>query len=258
MSRCTRLWIGLIAAIGLSFAVLGYLGRYHATASFAEGAPPPCAKAGSTMVGAPAPDNAVVLFNGEDLSNWTKREGEPAVWRIEDGAMTPAGGDIMTKATFTDFYLHVEFRTPDMPEATGQAKGNSGVYLAGRYEIQVLDSYGWEVPGMGDCGAMYGQYAPLVSACKPALEWQAYDVVFRGARLDESGNVRERVRVTVLQNGIVIHNNVELPGVTAGAIDDKEGVPGPLLLQDHGHPVQYRNIWIVPLPLQGSDEYGPR
>jgi len=210
------------------------------------------------MVGISPPPAAVVVFNGQDVSNWTKRDGTPAVWVVKDGVMTAGGGDIMTKETFLDYYLHLEFRVPDMPEATGQAKGNSGVYLSGRYEIQVLDSYGWKVPGQGDCGAIYGQYAPLVNACKPPMEWQSYDVIFRAARLNEAGEVAEHARVTVLQNGTVIHNNVELPGPTAGAIDDKEGVPGPLLLQDHGDPVQYRNVWIVPLPLKGSDEYDPK
>ncbi len=210
------------------------------------------------MVGLAPPPQAVVVFNAKDVSNWRQRNGQPAVWPVAEGVTTARGGDIMTKETFLDFYLHLEFRVPDMPQATGQAKGNSGVYLAGRYEIQVLDSYGWEVPGMGDCGALYGQFAPLVNACKPAPEWQSYDVIFRAARLDEKGNMQEHARVTVLHNGIVIHNNIELPGPTAGAIDNQEGVAGPLLLQDHGDPVQYRNIWFLPLPLKGSEQYGPR
>jgi hypothetical protein len=100
-----------------------------------------------------------------------------------------------------------------------QRAGTSGVFLQGRYEIQVLDSYGWEVPGLGDCGAIYNQHAPLVNACKPALEWQTYDVVFRAARLDGAGKVVEPVRLTVLQNGIAIHNHLQLPGPTGGAID---------------------------------------
>lgn len=203
------------------------------------------------------PANAVILFNGKDLNNWHQRNGQPATWKVEDGVMTVVKGDIMTQETFLDFYLHLEFRTPDMPEATGQAKGNSGVYLQGRYEIQVLDSYGIKIPGKGDCGAIYNQFAPLVNACKPAMEWQTYDVIFRAARLDAAGKVAEPVRLTVLQNGQVIHNNIQLPGVTGGAIDEKEGTPGPLLLQDHGNPVQYRNIWVVPLPLKGSDKYEP-
>jgi len=204
-----------------------------------------------------APSNAIILFNGKDLSNWTTRDGGAAGWEVDNGVMTVARGtgDIMTKETFTDFMLHLEFMTPDMPEAIGQAKGNSGVFLQGRYELQVLDSYGIEVPGKGDCGAIYNQFAPLVNVCKPPLQWQTYDVIFRASRVDDDGKVIEQARVTLLQNGMVIHNNVQTLGPTGGNIDDKLGKPGPLLLQDHGNPVKYRNIWIVPLPLKGSDKY---
>ena len=202
-------------------------------------------------------DTAVVLFDGKDLSNWTKLDGEAPAWEIADGAMTvtAGGGDIVTRERFTDFLLHLEFMTPDMPDATGQAKGNSGVFLQGRYEIQVLDSYGIDVPGKGDCGAIYNQFASLVNACKPPLEWQTYDVIFRAARVGESGGIEENARVTVLQNGTVIQNNVQLLGATGGATDEDAAGPGPLRLQDHGNPVKYRNIWIAPLPLKGSDVY---
>jgi len=209
--------------------------------------------------GLPAPDGAVRLFNNQDVSNWTKRDGSPAEWLVEDAVLkvVPGKGDIMTVETALDFHLHLEFRCPDMPEATGQAKGNSGVFLAGRYEIQVLDSFGWAKPGKGDCGAIYNQFAPLSNACRAAMVWQTYDVAFRAARLDESGNVRERVRLTVFHNGTLIHNNIELPGVTGAPLDTREGVPGPLLLQDHGDLVQYRNVWWLPLPARGATAYGP-
>ena len=205
------------------------------------------------------PDDAVILFNGKDVSNWTSRDGKPAKWEAVGGILqcVPGTGDIVTTEVFTDFSLHLEFRIPDMPDATGQGKGNSGVYLKCRYEIQVLDSYGWEKPGMGDCGGIYDQHAPLVNACKPAMEWQTYDVVFRSARVNDAGELVEHARVTLIHNGRVIQNNVELPGVTGGALDKDESVPGPLLLQDHGNLVSYRNIWAVPLPLEGSKIYGP-
>ena len=203
------------------------------------------------------PDSAVILFNGKDLNNWTTRDGGEAKWDVEDGVMTvvPRTGDIMTKEKFTDHYLHVEFMCPDMPEATGQAKGNSGVFLQGRYEVQVLDSYGIDAPGKGDCGAIYNQFAPLVNACKPALEWQTYDIIFRAPRLNDNSELVDSVRVTVIQNGLVILNNVILPGTTGANIDSAVGEPGPLLLQDHGNHLKFRNVWAVPLPLEGSDQY---
>ena len=205
------------------------------------------------------PAHALILFNGKDVDNWTTRDGQPAPWKAEDDILhvVPKTGDIMTRECLTDFFLHLEFRCPDMPEATGQAKGNSGVFLQGRYEVQVLDSYGIDIPGMGDCGAVYNQFAPLVNACKPALEWQTYDVIFRAPRMQGS-EVEEPVRLTALQNGLVIHNNIQLPGVTGAAIDEQVGEPGPLLLQDHGNLAAFRNIWALPLPLKGSDTYEPR
>ncbi|MYE91153.1 DUF1080 domain-containing protein [Candidatus Poribacteria bacterium] len=203
------------------------------------------------------PEAAVILFDGTDLSNWTKLDGGTPGWEVADGAMTvtTGEGDIVSREQFTDFLLHLEFMTPDMPDATGQAKGNSGVFLQGRYEIQVLDSYGIDVPGMGDCGAIYNQFASLVNACKPPLEWQTYDAIFRAARVSESGEIEENARATVLQNGIVIQNNVQIQGATGGATGDDAAAPGPLRLQDHGNPVKYRNIWVVPLPLKGSEVY---
>jgi 3-keto-disaccharide hydrolase len=210
-------------------------------------------------LGATPPAGAVVLFDGTDLANWTHMDGADPGWRVEDGVMhvVPKTGDVLSKEQFLDHFLHLEFRCPDMPDATGQAKGNSGVYLQGRYEIQVLDSYGWETPGMGDCGGIYNQHAPLVNACKPGGEWQSYDIVFRAARV-EGDQVVEPVRLTVIHNGLVVQNNAVLEGPTGGAIDETEGVPGPLRLQDHGDLVCYRNLWAVPLPEKGSDTYEPR
>jgi hypothetical protein len=135
-------------------------------------------------IGRPTPKDAAVLFDGTSLESWTKMDGKPAQWLVEGGAMqvVPGTGDICTKRRFLDHYLHLEFKLSDMPQATGQAKANSGVFLQGRYEIQVLDSSGWDVPGLGDCGAIYNQYAPLVNACTGPLQWQTYDVFFRAPR----------------------------------------------------------------------------
>ncbi len=203
-------------------------------------------------------DKRIMLFNGHDLNNWCQRDGQPATWNVEDNIMTVNKGDILSQETFTDALIHVEFNVPNMPDATGQAKGNSGVYVQGRYEIQVLDSYGINIPGKGDCGAIYDQFAPLTNACEPPAEWQSYDIIFRAARVNQEKDIVEKARITLFQNGIVIHNNIALHGPTGGPLDENEGEPGPLLLQDHGDKVQYRNIWLVHLPLSGSGSYEPK
>ena len=207
-----------------------------------------------------APPNAFVLFNGKDLSNWTALDGGEPGWTVEDGILqvVPRAGDIVNTERLTDFYLHLEFRCPDMPDAKGQAKGNSGVFLQGIYEIQVLDSFGVNIPGTGDCGAFYLQSAPLVNACRPAMEWQTYDIFFRAPRMNDVGEVSEQARATVLQNGIAIHNNVGISGPTGSASSMAVETSGPLRLQDHKDRVAYRNIWAVPLPLKGSGTYEPR
>lgn len=207
----------------------------------------------------PPPQEAVVLFNGESLENWIKMDGSAPGWMVEGGAVqvAPGSGDICTKTIFRDHFLHLEFMLSDMPGAKGQSKANSGVYLQGRYEIQVLDSSGWDIPGMGDCGAIYDQYAPLVNACFPALKWQTYDVIFRAPRC-EGKVVKESARLTMFHNGILIHNNVQLSGVTGGPTDTHVQLPGHLRLQDHGNIIWYRNIWAVHLLPEGAYEYDPR
>lgn len=202
--------------------------------------------------------NVQILFSGKEeemKANFVKMGSkEPAAWKITDGAMVAGGGAILTKAQFGDCQLHVEFRTPDMPNAKGQAKGNSGIGLQGIYEVQVLDSYGINIPGKGDCGAVYNQAAPLINASKPAREWQTYDITFRSARF-ANGQKIQKARVTVFQNGICVQNNTEIEKPTGIGGEPPENTPSGIQFQDHGNPVEYRNIWVLPLPEKGSDKY---
>jgi hypothetical protein len=241
-----------ILGIVLVFSLLLAVCAWAVAAQTAEEPAPPDAIGPSPTLEAAPPVGAVVP---SDMSAWHTRDGQPGAWRIEDGVMTSRGGDILSNDLFEDAQIHLEFREPDMPNASGQAKGNSGVAVQGRYEVQVLDSYGLASPGKGDCGAIYDEFAALVPASRPALAWQTYDIVFRSARRDDQGRLAEKARMTVLHNGIVIHNNVEIPGPTNIAVDADEGTPGPLLLQDHGCPVQYRNVWILHLPPKANDQY---
>jgi hypothetical protein len=196
----------------------------------------------------PPPEGAVVLFDGKSLDQWTKQDGKtPAAWKLVDGgAMQVNGtGNIVTKEKFGGaFKLHVEFRVPYEPKNQGQGRGNSGVYVQGRYEVQVLDSYGLESKN-NDCGAIYEVAAPLKNACKAPTVWQSYDIEFHAPKF-ENGKKTEPARMTVYQNGVKIHDDVKVPVDTtrAGAGGDPSK-PGPILLQDHGNPVQYRNIWLV-------------
>jgi hypothetical protein len=193
-----------------------------------------------------APAYTTTLFDGKDLSEWVYADGKPAGWKIENGYMEVRGGSIMTKRKFGDCQLHLEFWIPDMGEATGQARGNSGVYLQGVYEIQVLDSFRLE-PKKNDCGAIYSIAAPMVNACRPPGQWQSYDILYRAPRFDEKGNKISNARASVLQNGVWIHEGREIPYPTADATNPEPTAPGPILLQDHGCPIRYRNIWIRPL-----------
>ncbi len=199
------------------------------------------------QLGAKPPEQAVVLFDGSTLDGWIHRDGQAARWELrDDGSMEVAQGDVLSRRSFRDVRIHLEFRTPLMPEARGQARGNSGVYVHGRYEVQVLDSFGLE-PMDNGCGAIYRVARPRVNASLPPLQWQTYEIVFRAPRFDSNGRKTRNARITVWHNGEMIHQNQELPGVSRGGVSDSESERGMLLLQDHRDPVRYRNIWVLPL-----------
>jgi hypothetical protein len=192
------------------------------------------------------PKDAVVLFDGKDLSRWQKYpNGGDAGWKVADGYMEVKGGDIITKDKFKDMKLHVEFMPPYMPDARGQARGNSGVFIMDNYEVQVLDSYGLPQIGVGDCAALYSKKTPDKNAAKPPAQWQTYDIEFTAPKFDAAGKKTANGRITVYWNGEKVHDNVELEGPLPGGSGEKpEG--GGVRLQDHGNPVRYRNIWVVP------------
>ena len=211
---------------------------------------PPAAADATTphdTLGARPPEGGRVLFGGADLSGWVKKDGKtPADWPVAAGAMTVGRGDIRTEKTFGSFRLHVEFNVPSMPEAKGQARGNSGVYLQGRYEVQVLDSYGLE-PQNNDCGAIYEVATPRVNACKAPTVWQSYDIDFH-APVCQDGKKVEPARISVRHNGVPIHEDVEIPvDNTRAGLGGDPCRPGPIHLQDHGNPVQFRNLWLTPM-----------
>ena len=195
------------------------------------------------------PSDAVVLFDGGNLAQWLDKDGGPAKWKVENSYMevVPKTGNIHTKNSFGDCQLHVEFAEPVPPRGESQNRGNSGVFLMGEYEIQVLDSYVNKTYADGQAAAVYGQYPPLVNASRPPGQWQSYDIVFHGPRFDAAGKLLRPARVTVFHNGVLVQDNVELSGPTAHG-ERPPYKPGldkaPLALQDHGSPVHFRNIWI--------------
>ena len=200
----------------------------------------------SPTLGAKPVSQAKILFDGSDLNQWTHKKGKKARWKIlENGAMevVPKTGSIITKNSFGDHRLHIEFRTPFLPDQRGQKRGNSGVYLQGRYEVQVLDSYGLEGRD-NECGGIYKISQPRVNACAPPTHWQTYDITFHAPRFDGKGKKTENASITVHHNGILIHEDVELPTFTGGPVAGNEVPTGPLMLQEHSDPVQYRNIWL--------------
>jgi 3-keto-disaccharide hydrolase len=196
-----------------------------------------------------APSDAVVLFDGKDLSSWAGADGQPAKWKVADGYMEVAAhtGYIHTRQPFGDCQLHVEFAEPVPPVGEDQGRGNSGVFLMGLYEVQVLDSYQSKTYADGQAAGVYGQFPPQVNASRPPGQWQTYDIIFHGPRFDKDGKVLSPARMTVLHNGVLVQDNVELSGPTEHHQRPPYKVTPdklPLALQDHGNPVRFRNIWI--------------
>lgn len=214
---------------------------------------PPMVTPGKNTLPAPPPSDAVILFDGKDLAHWSNAKGEPAKWQVENGYMMPVqgSGDIQTKAAWGDVQLHVEWAAPAPEQEQGQNRGNSGVFLMGRYEVQVLDSYQSLTYTDGQAASIYGQYPPLVNACLPPGEWQSYDIIFRRPRFAGNGDLLQPARLTVMHNGVLVQDNVALWGPTNWMeYDAYQAHPDklPLSLQDHGSPVRYRNIWLRELP----------
>ncbi len=200
--------------------------------------------------GTKPPSDAIVLFDGKDLSQWTSADGSEAKWKVENGAVTvvPKTGTIQTKRVFGSCQLHIEWRTPAEvdPQKTGQGRGNSGIFLQSMYELQVLDTYNNPTYTNGGAGSIYKQSPPLVNVCRKPGEWQVYDIIYTAPVFNGKGDAVSPARITVLQNGVVVQNNTEIKGKT-----EYIGLPSyvphgrlPLVLQDHSNPVSYRNIWI--------------
>jgi len=194
------------------------------------------------------PSDAIILFNGKDLAGWESVKGGPAQWKVGKGYFetVPKAGDIKTTQAFGDCQLHVEYASPNPPHGEDQDRGNSGVYLMTLYEVQVLDSYESKTYPDGQAAAIYGQYAPLVNACRPPGQWQSYDIVFHGPRFDAAGKVTRAATLTVFHNGVLVQDHVTVLGRTDGEHEPYQQTPTklPLKLQDHNHPVRFRNIWI--------------
>ena len=210
---------------------------------------PPVVQPVTQDLPAAVPADAVVLFGGDDLSAWQKPDGSEASWRVGEGffEVVPGTGMIQTQQGFGDVQLHVEWASPDPPRGTNQDRGNSGVFLMGRYEIQVLDVYEAQTYADGQAGAIYGQYPPLANASRPPGEWQSYDIFFRRPRFRPDGTVEEPARISVMHNGILVQNNEVLYGATAPVPPYRYVAHAnelPFTLQDHSHPVRFRNIWL--------------
>jgi hypothetical protein len=237
----------IISRLLLSLTVLALA----AAAAFAadDGEIPPPKTEPRVIESGPPPSDAIILFDGTDLSQWkSTKDGGPAKWAVKDGVVTVNGtGSIATKREFGDCQLHIEWATPAEGKGDGQGRGNSGIYLQGRYEVQILDSFENKTYFHGQAGSIYKQHAPLVNASRPPGEWQSYDIIYHAPRFDAAGKVLKPATATVLHNGVLVQDHVEIMGPTGAKGRPKfEAHPPkqPLELQDHHNPVRFRNIWI--------------
>ena len=231
---------GAVHGVALAGLRLLVAGAAHGAAK----EPPVVTPGKSFSEGAPPPSDAVVLFDGTDLSAWAGPEGKAPGWKVENGYAEVRNGGITTREEFGDIQLHLEWAAPSVVTGKDQGRGNSGVYFQGRYEIQVLDSYENPTYPDGQAGAFYGHAAPLVNASRKPGEWQTYDIVFRAPKLGADGKVQEGW-FTVFHNGVLVQDRVPIKGAATTAAPASGIVAkGPLHLQDHGNPVRYRNIWV--------------
>jgi hypothetical protein len=199
-----------------------------------------------------APSDAYVLFDGKNTDAWQQADGKPIQWKVEDGVLTvvKGAGDILSKQSFGDCQLHLEWRSPvESDDLKGQQKGNSGVFFQNRYEVQILNSYKNRTYSNGQAGAIYKQNPPLANACRPVGEWNTYDIIYKAPRWRANGSRETPGYFTVIHNGVVIQNHTEIQGTTEyiGAPQNKSHGNAPFKLQDHGNLVSYRNIWVRPL-----------
>ena len=238
-----------------ALSTLVLAGAVHHAALAQDAAPFPAPTRAPAIVtpgraNADPPSDAIVLFDGKNLSQWHAADGSAAKWNVRDGyvEVAPGTGEIITNQQFGDVQLHIEWMAPSPAVGTSQDRGNSGVFFgAGKYEVQVLDSYEAKTYPDGQAGALYGQFPPLVNPTRPPGEWQAYDIVFEMPRFDASGALVKRARATVFLNGVLVQNAKELIGPTTNKVRTPYSAhPAalPLSLQDHNHPVRFRNVWV--------------
>jgi len=242
-----RAWIGLLAVGAAAAAFQGYTdtpflpgGKWRV-----HDANRPMPKEVEAPAGK-APSDAIVLFDGSNLDQWTGRN-DRAGWKVENGYFEVArgAGTIRTRKEFGDIQLHLEFATPAEVRGSDQGRGNSGVFLMGRYEIQILDNYKNKTYADGHVGSLYGMHPPLVNPSRPPGEWQTYDIIFTAPRF-EGDKVVSPARATVFLNGVLVQNNAEYYGPSGHRSVPQYAPhgPGPIQLQDHGNPVRFRNVWV--------------